>query len=179
MGGFGVAVAQHNDVGNGKGVSRKVCRVVDIEASVNIFQRFLVSQRRGIYKLVIVPLHIQSHSPQTVKRLKTVVPCFLAAFELVNGKAALRLGRGLLGGFLQLFKIVNGYGFNRGRVKLMERKDFITGGGHRQIGIVKLPAVKVFHIAVIQGVVIAVIAGLHIEVCTIVQTVGGFLLLLG
>ena len=179
MGGFGVPVAQHNDVGNGKGVSRKVCRVVDIEASVNIFQRFPVSQRRGIYKLVIVPLHIQPHSPQTVKRLKAVVPRFLAVFELVNGKGAFRLGRGLLGGFLQLFKIVNGYGFNRGRVKLMERKDFITGGGHGQIGIVKLPAVKVFHIAVIQGVVIAVIAGLHIEVCTIVQTVGGFLLLLG
>ena len=106
MGGFGVAVSQHNDVGNGKGVSRKVCRMVDVEASVNIFQRFPVSQRRGIYKLVIVPLHIQPHSPQSVQRLKAVVPCFLTVFELVNGKGAFRLGRGLLGGFLLLLGLL-------------------------------------------------------------------------
>ena len=179
MGSFRVPMTQYNDVGNGKGMSREVCRMVEIKASVNIFQRIPVSQRRGIHKVVIVPLHIQSHSPQTVKRFKTVAPCFVAVFELVNGKGVFRLLHHLFGCIPQLLKIFNGYGFNRGRVKLMERKDFITGGGHGQIGIVKLPAVKVFHIAVIQGVVIAVIAGLHIEVCTIVQTVGVFLFLLG
>ena len=87
-------------------MSRKICRTVNVETAVNIFQRFPVSQRRGIYKVVIVALHIQPHSPQTVKRLKTVAPCFVPVFELINGKAALRLGRGLFGGFLLLLGLL-------------------------------------------------------------------------
>ena len=91
VGGFLFAVAQHHNVGNGEGMSREILRVVNVETLINAFQRFNVMEGRGIDKLIVCSVNGQTFFFQPVKRFKAVIPCIVAAFELVNRKAVLRL----------------------------------------------------------------------------------------
>ena len=77
-------------------MSRKVCRALDVKAAVYIFQRIKGRKGRGIDKLVICPVYGKPRRLQAVKRLKAVVPRFLAAFELVDGEGVSSFPRRVL-----------------------------------------------------------------------------------
>ena len=78
---------QHHHVGNGKAVSLKVFRVVDIKAGKNSFKARTRCKGRGIDQVIVRRINRVSRCGQTVVRLKAQIPRFVAAFELVNGKA--------------------------------------------------------------------------------------------
>ena len=86
---------KHHHVGNGKAVSLKIFRVVDIKAGINIFKGSPRSKLCGIDKCIVFRVYPVSCGSQTVVRLKTQVPCFVPAFYLINGKGVF-----ILWGFL-------------------------------------------------------------------------------
>ena len=77
---------KHHYVGNGKAVSLKIFRVVDIKAGVNIFKGSPRRKLCGIDKCIVFRVYPVSCGSQTVVRFKAQVPCFVPAFYLINGK---------------------------------------------------------------------------------------------
>ena len=90
MSGVLSVLIQHYDIRYGQGVPGEVCRAVHIEPGINAFQIVLRRQRRFIDQLVIFRLHGKAVAVDTVQRLETIVQRFIAALELVNGKAVFR-----------------------------------------------------------------------------------------
>ena len=86
---------KHYHVGNGKAVSLKIFRVVDIKAGVNIFKGSFRRKGRGIDKLIVRPVNHISRRLQAVVWLKAEIPCFVPALYLVNGKGVFVLSGGL------------------------------------------------------------------------------------
>ena len=90
MGGILPVLMQHYDIRYGQGVPGEVCRAVHIEPGINAFQIILLRQRCRINQLIIFRLHRKTVAVDTVQRLETIVQRFIAAFELINGKAVFR-----------------------------------------------------------------------------------------
>ena len=90
MGGVLPILMQHHDIRYGQGVPGEVCRAVHIEPGINAFQIVLRRQRRFVDQLVIFRIHGKAVAADTVQRLETIVQRFIAAFELINGKAVFR-----------------------------------------------------------------------------------------
>ena len=68
---------KHYHVGNGKAVSLKIFRVVDIETGVNIFKGSTRRKLCGIDKLIVCLINHISRRLQAVVRLKAEVPRFV------------------------------------------------------------------------------------------------------
>ena len=79
MGGVPAILMKHHNIGNGKAVSLKIFRVVDIETGINIFKGSSRCKGRGIDKLIVCSLYGVSRRLQAVVRLKVQVPCGVAA----------------------------------------------------------------------------------------------------
>ena len=90
MGGILSVLMQHHDIRYRQGVPREVCQTVHIEPGINAFQIILRRQRRRIDQLIILRFHGKTVAVDTVQRLETIVQRFIAAFELINGKAVFR-----------------------------------------------------------------------------------------
>ena len=77
---------KHHHVGNGKAVSLKIFRVVDIKAGVNIFKgsprRKLCGIDKGIDFSGLPGVLWQSDG----RRVQSASPLFRSAFYLINGK---------------------------------------------------------------------------------------------
>ena len=86
VGGVLPVLMKHHYVGNGKAVSLKIFRVVDIKAGVNIFKGSPRRKLCGIDKCIVFRVYPVSCGSQTVVRFKAQVPCFVPAFYLINGK---------------------------------------------------------------------------------------------
>ena len=68
---------QDYHIRNGKGMALEIFRVVDIEAPVNILQRFARFPLHGIDHPVIVPVHGKPFVFQPVQGHKTEVVCIV------------------------------------------------------------------------------------------------------
>ena len=79
VGGIFAVLMKHHNIGNGKAVSLKIFRVVDIEFFPNAVKGNVCRKGRGIDKLIIRPVYGVSRRLQAVVRLKVQVPCGVAA----------------------------------------------------------------------------------------------------
>ena len=86
VGGVLPVLMKHHHVRNGKAMSLKIFRVVDIKAGVNIFKGSPRRKLCGIDKRIVFRVYPVSCGSQTVVRFKAQVPCFVPAFYLKNGK---------------------------------------------------------------------------------------------
>ena len=68
---------KHHNVRNGKAVSLKVFRVVDIEPGINIFKGSPRRKLGGVDKVIICPVCGTSSCSQTVIRFKAEIPRFI------------------------------------------------------------------------------------------------------
>ena len=91
VGGVLPVLMKYHHVGNGKAVSLKIFRVVDIEAGVNIFKGSPRRKLCGIDKGIVFWVYPVSCGSQTVIRFKAQIPCFVPAFYLINGKGVFAL----------------------------------------------------------------------------------------
>ena len=78
VGGIFAALMKHHNIGNGKAVSLKIFRVVDIEFFPNAVKGNVCRKGRGVDKFIIRPVYGVSHRLQAVVRLKAQVPCSVA-----------------------------------------------------------------------------------------------------
>ena len=89
MGGIFASLMQHHLVGHGKGMSLKVCRMVDVECAVDVFQRGLAIQRRGVNKVIVGPVHRAARGLQAIIGFKPIVPRFITTLDLIDRKVVL------------------------------------------------------------------------------------------
>ena len=61
-----------------------------IEPRINAFKVVLFRQRRFIDQLIVFRLHGKAVAVDAVQRFKAIVQRFIAALELINGKAVFR-----------------------------------------------------------------------------------------
>ena len=80
VGGVPAVLMKHDNIRNGKAVSLKVFRVVDIKLFPNGVQGHIFRKGRGINKVIICPVYFVPRSNQAVVRLKAQVLCCFVPF---------------------------------------------------------------------------------------------------
>ena len=89
MGGIFASLMQHHHVGHRKGMSLEICRMVDVECTVNVLQRGFAIQRCGVNKVIVGPVHRAARGLQAIIGFKPIVPRFITTLDLINRKAVL------------------------------------------------------------------------------------------
>ena len=89
MGGIFPCLMQHHHVGHRKGMSLEICRMFDVECTVNVLQRGLAIQRRGVNKVIVGPVHRAARGLQAIIGFKPIVPRFITTLDLIDRKAVL------------------------------------------------------------------------------------------
>ena len=63
--------------------------MVNVECAVDVLQRGLAIQRRGINKVIVGPIHRAARGLQAIKGFKPIVPRFITTLDLIDRKAVL------------------------------------------------------------------------------------------
>lgn len=84
MGGIFPALMQHHHVGHRKGMSLEICRMVNVECTVNVLQRGFAIQRCGVNKVIVAPVHRAACGLQAVIGFKPIVPHFITTLDLID-----------------------------------------------------------------------------------------------